>query len=226
LIERKYAGRRCVAKKFQMVAEMSNCPVDEVANIETDILEQADAASPRRWQRLWIYVSMKPATIQTGSLPTLCWRVVLPRRIVATNLLGPLLHDIGKIGISDAILLKQGTNEDERMQCEPIPERIPHRFAPAKEAAEIVLSHEERFGSVIRGLRGEISLGARLFAVIDTGHYLTALIVRQIHLNRRDEIIGMGGTQFDPAAVHFGRRSNVARRWCGACCQRPHPATK
>lgn len=88
---------------------------------------------------------------------------------------GALLHDIGKVGIPDAILPKKGPlTEDEWLIMRTHPE-IGHRILASvpfmAEAAEIILCHEERFdgSGYPRGLPGEaIPLAARLFAVIDT----------------------------------------------------------
>ena len=88
---------------------------------------------------------------------------------------GAFLHDIGKMGVPDSILRKPGplTNEEReimRTHCEigfAVLERIPF----LKEAAEIVLSHQECYdgSGYPRKLKGEqIPLGARIFAVADT----------------------------------------------------------
>jgi putative two-component system response regulator len=87
---------------------------------------------------------------------------------------GALLHDIGKIGIPDDILLKPGpldADEWSVMQTHP---RIGHRIVAGVPAfntiSDIVLSHQERYDGAgyPRGLRGEeICLGARIFAVVD-----------------------------------------------------------
>jgi HD-GYP domain-containing protein (c-di-GMP phosphodiesterase class II) len=124
---------------------------------------------------------------------------------------GSLLHDIGKIGVPDAILLKPGSLSDEEwvvMRLHPeygshILDKLPY-FALA---AKIVLSHEERFdgSGYPNGLRGdEIPLPARLFAVIDS---LDAMTFDRPYRRAmpfdaaRDEIVKMSGSQFDPAAV-------------------------
>ena len=88
---------------------------------------------------------------------------------------GAFLHDIGKMGVPDQILRKPGplTPEERaimRRHCDigfAVLERIPF----LKEAAEIVLAHQEFFDGTgyPRGLKGEqIPLGARIFAVADT----------------------------------------------------------
>lgn len=124
---------------------------------------------------------------------------------------GALLHDLGKIGIPDAILLKSGPlTEDEWavMRTHPeIGQRILATVPFMAEAAEIVLSHEERFdgSGYPRGLAGDaIPLWARLFAVIDT---LDAITSDRAYRNglpfdtAKAEILRLSGVQFDPVAV-------------------------
>ncbi len=125
--------------------------------------------------------------------------------------LGSLLHDIGKIGIPDAILLKAGALSDTEWQVMRTHPEIGHRIlavAPSMgEAAEVVLNHEERFDGTgyPRGLAGEsIPLWARLFAVIDTLDAITSDRPYREALSfdaARAEIIRQSGTQFDPRAV-------------------------
>jgi putative nucleotidyltransferase with HDIG domain len=124
---------------------------------------------------------------------------------------GAFLHDIGKMGVPDQILRKPGPlTADERgimrRHCDigfAVLERIPF----LKEAAEIVLSHQEFFDGTgyPRGLKGEqIPLGARIFAVADT---LDAMISDRPYRKAlpisvaRDEIRKYSGTQFDPRVV-------------------------
>jgi HD-GYP domain-containing protein (c-di-GMP phosphodiesterase class II) len=121
------------------------------------------------------------------------------------------LHDVGKIGVPDFILLKQGgLDEAEWREMRTHPEkgyRIVSQIPGMEAAAEIVLSHEEHFdgNGYPRGLRGEeICLGARLFAVIDTLDAITSdrpYRKASSFEQARDEITRMSGTQFDPLAV-------------------------
>jgi putative nucleotidyltransferase with HDIG domain len=121
---------------------------------------------------------------------------------------GALLHDIGKIGVPDAILLKPGPllpSEWEEMRRHPqtgytILQSIPF----LQRAAEIVLSHQEKFDGTgyPRQLAGEaIPLGARIFAIADT---LDAITSDRPYRKggpiekARDEIRRFTGTQFDP----------------------------
>ncbi|MFZ0737108.1 MAG: HD domain-containing phosphohydrolase [Candidatus Acidiferrales bacterium] len=124
---------------------------------------------------------------------------------------GAFLHDIGKMGIPDSILRKPGPlTADERTtmrrHCDigfSVLERIPF----LKEAAEIVLTHQECFNGsgYPRGLKGEkIPLGSRIFAVADT---LDAMISDRPYRKAlpisaaREEIQRNSGTQFDPRVV-------------------------
>ena len=205
-------------------------------NIETDVLEQADAAFA---EALAAALDIREHETGDHSKRVACHTLVLARRFISDAdklrqiYWGSLLHDIGKIGIPDAILLKQGQlNEDEWNAMRTHPEkgyRIVSQIPEMKEAAEIVLSHEERFdgSGYPRGLRGEqICLGARLFAVIDTLDAITSdRPYRKANSfeQARDEIVRMSGTQFDPAAVQaFLAEETTLREMVDAKCLLPH----
>ena len=124
---------------------------------------------------------------------------------------GALLHDIGKIGVPDSILLKPGPLTDEEwveMRKHPeIGARILSDIDFLEEASKIVLTHQEQWGGggYPAGLKGEdIPLGSRIFAVADT---LDAIVSdRPYRKGRsldyaREEIQRHAGTQFDPAVV-------------------------
>jgi putative two-component system response regulator len=94
---------------------------------------------------------------------------------------GALLHDIGKIGISDNILLKPGKLDDgewiEMRKHPQIGYAILSEIDFLKTPAEIILSHHERFDGTgyPNQLKGEqIPIGARIFAVVDTLDAMTS----------------------------------------------------
>ncbi len=94
---------------------------------------------------------------------------------------GAYLHDIGKIAIPDAILLKPAKLTPEEMSVMWAHPYIGYEFVGRisflAEAAEIVLTHHERFdgSGYPQGLMGdEIPLGARIFAVADTLDAMTS----------------------------------------------------
>lgn len=122
---------------------------------------------------------------------------------------GALLHDIGKIGISDNILLKPGQLDDgEWIEMRKHPQvgyAILSEIDFLKTPAEIILGHHERFDGTgyPKQLKGEqIPIGSRIFAVVDTLDAMTSdrpyrralpfdLVITEIIKNR--------GSQFDPA---------------------------
>ena len=123
------------------------------------------------------------------------------------------LHDVGKIGIPDNILLKPGRldpAEMEIMRRHPIigGEIVPdHPAEPICMAKTIALTHHERWDGTgyPRGLKGEeIPLEGRIAAICDV---YDALLSERPYKRPwpRDKaiahIIGNSGTHFDPAVV-------------------------
>jgi putative nucleotidyltransferase with HDIG domain len=122
-----------------------------------------------------------------------------------------LLHDIGKVGISEKILSKEGPlTEDERYILEQHPslgEEILGRVKEMKEMAEIVGSHHERYDGTgyPYGRKGEeIPLAGRILGVADA---LDAMLSDRPYrpgmnlLQALTEIRRNAGTQFDPHVV-------------------------
>jgi putative nucleotidyltransferase with HDIG domain len=124
---------------------------------------------------------------------------------------GAYLHDIGKLGIPDGILLKPGplTAEERKLMQQHVQigfdlvKDIPF----LSDAAEIVLMHHERYDGMgyPRGLKGEAILpSARIFAVADT---LDAITSNRPYRRAssfegaRETIRQSSGSQFDPTAA-------------------------
>jgi len=124
---------------------------------------------------------------------------------------GALLHDIGKIGVPDAVLLKPAKltpEEWKEMRRHPdIGYDMIRSIEFLNTPAAIVLSHQERFDGrgYPRGLRGEeIHIGARIFAVADTLDAMTSdrpYRKGTTFENAVDEIQRCAGSQFDPDVV-------------------------
>jgi len=126
---------------------------------------------------------------------------------------GAYLHDIGKIGIPPAILLKPGKlSRTEKAMIEKHPElgyQLLKKIQFLGGAAELVLNHHESYDGTgyPRGLRGEdIPLSARLFTVADTMDAMTsdrpyrkALPFEAV----RKELKRLSGAQFDPQVVEI-----------------------
>ncbi|ABS25392.1 HD domain-containing phosphohydrolase [Anaeromyxobacter sp. Fw109-5] len=124
---------------------------------------------------------------------------------------GALLHDIGKIGVRDRVLLKPGPlTTDEWSEMKRHPElgwALLQRVDYLRPASSIVLQHQEKWDGTgyPAGLRAEeIVIGARIFHVVDTLDAITS--DRPYRRARpfehaRAEITRCNGTQFDPAIV-------------------------
>ena len=125
---------------------------------------------------------------------------------------GFLLHDVGKIGISDHILLKQGplnAEERELVHAHPtIGAQILHNVAMLQGGGiDVVRHHHERWdgaGYPDRLAGEQIPLGARIFAVADTLDAMTSSRPYRAALGwpiAVEEIQAQSGRQFDPVVV-------------------------
>jgi putative nucleotidyltransferase with HDIG domain len=124
---------------------------------------------------------------------------------------GSLLHDVGKIGVNDAILRKPGKLTDEewtQMRLHPeIGYNMLRQVTFLQGAAELILAHHERWDGkgYPRGLHeDEIPLGARIFMVVDTFDSMTSDRPYRKALSTLDalnEILRCSGSQFDPRVV-------------------------
>ncbi len=162
-------------------------------------------------------VEMKDATTRSHLDRTYQYALRLARRIDAELAQDPaigygfILHDIGKIGIPEAILNKPGPlTDDERAIMETHPVIGVQLVSPIKflgQATHIIREHHERWDGkgYPQGLRGEdIHLGARIFSVVDTFDAITSERPYQEALPisyALEEIEEAGGTQFDPEVV-------------------------
>jgi HD-GYP domain-containing protein (c-di-GMP phosphodiesterase class II) len=125
--------------------------------------------------------------------------------------LGSILHDVGKIGVPDSILLKPASLSDpewEIMRRHPtIGERMLKPIEFLLPALPIIRHHHERWdgGGYPDGLAKEdIPLGARMVAVCDTFDamvsdrpYRSGVTIAEAV----EEILRCSGTQFDPACA-------------------------
>ncbi len=135
---------------------------------------------------------------------------------VETIRLGAILHDVGKIGIPDRVLLKPGPlDEEERRIIETHPEIGDKLLEPLDllaAARPIVRHHHERWdgSGYPDGLAGtDIPFGARIVSVVDSIEVMSS---RQLYREPRtpDEIVGeliaCRAKQWDPQIVDLALR--------------------
>jgi len=127
---------------------------------------------------------------------------------MAALLKGSFLHDVGKIGISDNILLKPGSLTDEeyaQMKKHVIyGQEIISRSPWLSDASDIITYHHEHYDGkgYMKGLKGEeIPLNARIFAIVDVFDALTSSrpYKEAYSYAKSIEILKeQSGTHFDP----------------------------
>ena len=146
------------------------------------------------------------------------FRHLIDGAYIQTLYLTAPLHDIGKVGIPDRILLKQGPLTDEEYEimkthaqigADTLDEAARHCTDPGflEMARDIAASHQEYYDGTgyPRGLRGEeIPLCGRIAAVADVYDALTSDRVYRAamtHEEAKEVILRGDGTHFDPDVV-------------------------
>jgi HD-GYP domain-containing protein (c-di-GMP phosphodiesterase class II) len=121
------------------------------------------------------------------------------------------MHDIGKIGVSDKILNKDGKLDAlEYQEIKKHPE-IGYRILSAvnefSEIANFVLEHHEKWDGTgyPQGLKGDqIRIESRIIAVVDAYDAMTSKRtygIMRSHQEAIDELTRCAGTHFDPEVV-------------------------
>lgn len=135
---------------------------------------------------------------------------------------GGLFHDIGKIGVSDAVLLKPGRlDREERIEMNRHPVKGAEILANAdrlRAVVPLVRFHHEWYngsGYPDRLIGEEIPLLARILAVADAFEAMTAVRPYQLRPKTLEQAIEelrrCAGTQFDPRVVDAFVRTRTAR---------------
>jgi putative two-component system response regulator len=196
--------------------ENRNLLLDEAVRIRTIQLEQARVDSLVILATMAEYHDYETAnhTHRVGETAGLIARSLgLPDEFVSTIQDAAQLHDVGKVGVSDLVLLKPGRlTPDERstmMRHVKIgAEILGQADSPVlRTAAEIARTHHERWDGegYLAGLSGdEIPLSGRITAVADV---FDALTHERPYKSAWEperaiaEISGQAGRQFDPRVV-------------------------
>ena len=183
----------------------------------TEALEQLEQSYDDTLEALGSALDLKDAETEGHCQRVTAFTISIAKAMPVPNAYLPVLaraaflHDIGKMGIPDKVLLKPGPlNDDEkvimRRHCQ-IGYDMLIRIPFLRDAAEIVLAHQEFFDGTgyPRGLKNEeIPLGARIFAIADS---MDAMLSDRPYRKAlpmsyaREEIQRCSGTQFDPRVV-------------------------
>lgn len=141
-----------------------------------------------------------------------------------------MLHDIGKIGIPEEILRKQGPLNEREAEImrrhADIGARLLEKLDLLRDAAPIVRAHQERYDGAMdetrypgypMGLRGDdIPLGARIIAVVDAFDAMTTTRPYRAALpvdSAVGELRRQSGRQFDPRVVEAFIDELAERPW-------------
>ncbi len=135
----------------------------------------------------------------------------LPEADMPALIKGALLHDVGKLGIRDSVLLKPGKlTEDEFATMQGHVEHgldITSRARWLSDAGDVVGGHHEKFGGAgyPAGLAGEeIPIGARIFAIADVFDALTSERPYKQPLSLQETLATLSrgrGNHFEPALL-------------------------
>lgn len=122
-----------------------------------------------------------------------------------------LLHDVGKIGVSDGILNKAGPLLPEERELVRAHVRVGHdllcKVSALDAIADVVLHHHEWYDGTgyPDGLKGEdIPIASRIVCVVDAySAMITKRSYKEAYMHERacEELIRCSGTQFDPKVV-------------------------
>jgi putative nucleotidyltransferase with HDIG domain len=195
--------------------------LEQMVSARTGMLNQAIADLERSYditlEALGDALDLKDAETEGHSKRVTAFTIALargagvPPQQIPIVARGAFLHDIGKMAIPDAILLKPSKlqADEQKVMREHCARgyQMLRKIPFLQEAAEIVYSHQEHYdgSGYPRGLKGEqIPLGARIFAVADTLDAITSDRPYRKGTSfaaARMEIKRCAGTQFDPKVV-------------------------
>ncbi len=132
----------------------------------------------------------------------------LSKKDMRTLIKGAFLHDVGKIGIQDNILLKTGTLSDREFEVMKthvdLGAAIIAKDPWFKDASDVIHYHHEKYdgSGYPKGIKkDEIPLNARIFAIVDVFDALTSDRPYRgaYKLEKAQEVMKQGaGTHFDP----------------------------
>ena len=184
-------------------ADHSAMPTNRIFEIATSLAGAIDAKDP--------YTKDHSTSVSRYSA-ALARAINLPEAEIERIKLGALLHDVGKIGIPETVLKKEGPLSDEEwkiMKQHPSigAEKVLMPNASLRDLIPIVKYHHERIDGkgYPEGLKnGDIPLAAKIVAIADTYHALTSdrPYRKGMNIEKAISILEEGaGTQWDADLV-------------------------
>jgi len=185
--------------------------------LQVDLVRRVQQANQSLVNALAYACELHEATLRGHSERLACYAVAVGRRLGFSECalqelrVAGMLHDVGKIGISDAILLKPGPLTPEEFETVKrhtvMGAEILSAAGFGDEVVRWVLHHHERWDGrgYPMGLRGEeIPVGARILAVVDAFEVMTAGRIYRPAVPVEaavEELRTQRGRQFDPEVV-------------------------
>ena len=207
-----------IALGYATKTELEESISDIVRQAETSMYQQKISSAQSR--RSALVLSLQQALAEKsheteeharhlrGLAMSLARRIGLSDGEVVTCSLAALLHDIGKVAISESILDKPGPLTDEEWEVMKRHCEIGHRIVSSSpdllDVAEAVLHHHERWDGkgYPFGIRGtDIPISARIVALADAFDAMTTDRPYRSALSWSEaiaEIASLAGSQFDP----------------------------
>jgi len=221
-----YASKRCGRNRVMTAIEAAHASQTtdwdyaEVDHLRKQVASLSAQAKEAYVQSIWALVQALEARDKhtarhsqnvTFFSEQLAIRLGLSPSMTRSIRLAAMLHDIGKVGVPDEILMKPGAlNEQERAVLRSVPQLsasiVDHMRILQTELPIIRHQHENYDGSGYpMGLAGEqIPIGARILMVADAFDSITTDRVFRQHRGIAEalkEIRRHVGTQFDPGVV-------------------------
>ena len=215
--EREVGLRRELASRYRLLRQ----DLLRVVRALTSAVEAKDAYTEAHLRRVAEYA------VAVGA------RLGVKGRDLETLYHAAMLHDVGKIGVPESVLRKEGPLDEaeaEAMRQHPeIGARIVERLDLLADAAPIILHHQERFDGADgtdgtypgypAGIAGdEIPLGSRIIAVVDAYDAMTSDRPYRGAKQAAEALAELrreAGRQFDPLVVEVFAEVLAERPWDG-----------
>ena len=200
--------------KDNAYAERLNAEVEKQTAVATERAKKLERMSAETVNTLAIAIDAKDRYTNGHSFRVAAYSVALARRLgwredeISAIKREALLHDIGKIGVSDLVLNKPGRLTHEEFEIIKSHSTIGGKILDAsdslKGAANVARYHHERYNGsgYPAGLKGEeIPLHARVVAIADAYDAMRSDRIYRKGLSKeviREELVNGKGGQFDP----------------------------